>query len=577
MAGAPPAAIVDAIDSGLAFITRRAEIFEHDGKTPWFPDDDTSSRLITGDVNLDYSRDERRTLDLTLLNDDNALRSDPDGGLWYDKVIKLYRGVYHKNNLVIPKIAIIEESTTNASFSIRQILSGMAFTNTDIILDATSVSDLANYDIVISWMPALSPAKYVILQQAYAAGQSIITVGNNVTSTQIPFITTVSPSAGAINWFIDPVNYDLPFPKTWTTQVAPVADAGNRITGVNATATVISTSADGALTHFTGIIAENNDGGKWLHYQAPEWGVQGRAMFKSVIHWMVPTETLRKWETQIGEFVIDSLSEDHFPYQQKITGRDYTKRALNSKLKRATSFDKGTNVVQLVQDLAANSRITKFKLPQSAEILRRRLDYAAETSRWEIMKAVANSFNYDVYFDQQGYLVMKKFPDPSFSSQVATFQTGKQGNLVSYSKSTDDSEIYNRIVVTSSTEGADGALPFFGEAVNREPSSPTNIDRIGERDFFYSSASLDSDQACKTLATSWLKIYGLESYNFSFDSITYPWLDVGNVAKVLDPRRNETDPVRYLIDTISLPMDLGPMSLTGKRVTIVQDAGEDLG
>src|SRR5689334_13140653 len=44
------------------------------------------------------------------------------------------------------------------------------------------------------------------------------------------------------------------------------------------------------------------------------------------------------WETQIGEFMIDQITEEYFPNEVQITGRDYSKKCLQSKLTQSMSF-----------------------------------------------------------------------------------------------------------------------------------------------------------------------------------------------------------------------------------------------
>src|SRR6478609_7416989 len=78
---APPQAVIDAIEAPTSEITRRVSIFEADGKTPW-TDAGTDSRLVDGNIGIDGSRDERRSLELTLSNSDEALVHDPDG-FWF--------------------------------------------------------------------------------------------------------------------------------------------------------------------------------------------------------------------------------------------------------------------------------------------------------------------------------------------------------------------------------------------------------------------------------------------------------------------------------------------------------------
>lgn len=68
--------------------TRRLEIYEEDGETPFLQ----TNSLIDGNISVDGSRDERRTLECRVDNTDGAFDNFP-GGFWYDKVVKLYRGV----------------------------------------------------------------------------------------------------------------------------------------------------------------------------------------------------------------------------------------------------------------------------------------------------------------------------------------------------------------------------------------------------------------------------------------------------------------------------------------------------
>lgn len=73
-------------------ITRRIEILNADGVTLWDDQHGNPKRLISGSVSVDYTRDERRSIDLVLSNFDNALIHQP-GGFWYDKIIRIWRGI----------------------------------------------------------------------------------------------------------------------------------------------------------------------------------------------------------------------------------------------------------------------------------------------------------------------------------------------------------------------------------------------------------------------------------------------------------------------------------------------------
>lgn len=88
----PPLPVLEqallALSASMSHVVRRVDIFEEDGTSLWMGDAPTSE----GSVSVDGTRDERRTLDLTLYNENGVLAHRPNG-FWYDKIIKPYRGV----------------------------------------------------------------------------------------------------------------------------------------------------------------------------------------------------------------------------------------------------------------------------------------------------------------------------------------------------------------------------------------------------------------------------------------------------------------------------------------------------
>lgn len=359
---------------------------------------------------------------------------------------------------------------------------------------------------------------------------------------------------------------------SWT--ALPVA--GTRPTGLDATASTVSTWNPGSgVTGITGIVAQADNGGRWFDLHLPKaQGPQASNLLKAGLYWLQNFTPQGMYEIQLGEFCIDSISEDHFPYVVKITGRDYTKRCINSKLTQAVTFVAGTSLEELITALAANSGIIKMRLPSMPETLGSDVSYDRGTPRWEVMKTAADSFGYEIFFDNEGYLTMNYYSDPSYSPVTQIFKTGPEGNLVSYSRSTNDSRIYNHVCIYGDvSEGEEDRLPYFGEAINTEPSSPTRVARIGDRLYTFASSFFTSDEQAQMLAEQFLKIHALESYELNFGSIYYPWLEVGKIGEILDPYRLPNEPTRYLIDTMNFPLGLGPMDLTAKRVTFVSGTG----
>lgn len=584
MSSTPSTAVIHAVESGTSTITRRVEIYESDGVTLWNPDPDNDpdfARLVDGSVSVDYTRDERRTLDLTLSNPDNLLRPDANGGLWYDKIIKVFRGVTYPVDQLPPSIAIVEHIDAGAVvYQFRSFLNLLGFTRTDVLLDAVTIDDVSGYDIIVSYSRTSHTTKGQLLADFYNSGGSVITISTGNSSADLPFVTTSSTAGTPITWGITPLTTDNPMAGVFVTESYPSTASGNVITGLDTTAQRVSVYTSGGYTnHVTGIVAANNSGGKWFDLHMPyATGVQTQKLLKAGIMWTVNYTSVAAWEVQMGEFMIDNIADQNFPHQVKITGRDYTKKCLNSKFENAVTFAASTSLLTLIKSVATNAGITKFKLPAMSETLGSETSADRGTDRWSVMKDAANANGYEIFFDYQGYLVCRKYIDPSFGAITATFKTGSDGNLVTYDRSLNDSRLYNHICIYGDpADGDETRLPYFGEAKNTEPSSPTRIERIGDRYYSYASTFMTSDAQAQTLALAWLKIHALESYELSVGAIYYPWLEAGEIVEILDPDRTDTDPTRFLMDTITFPLSLGPMSLTAKRVTYVGDpnAGTD--
>jgi hypothetical protein len=282
--------------------------------------------------------------------------------------------------------------------------------------------------------------------------------------------------------------------------------------------------------------------------------------------------TRTRWETQIGEFMIDRIDEDYFPNTCKVTGRDYAKKCLVSQILNSIQFNPATPIENIIVALAANSGIKKFRMPYTGLSFTDAVVFEPGTARWEVMKKVADSVGYEIYFTPDGYLTMRPYQDPSTSPITWVFQPGKtEGTLVEYKRTSDDSLVKNHCVVIGNPQSDDlgYSQAAFGEARNDDPQSPTNIDRIGDRvDLFKSDYITDATQA-QAIAEARLRVSALEQYTVDFSSMVLPFLEAGDITDVINDKESNFTPARFLLSNFSIPLNLGKMTCNGRRVTIV--------
>ena len=302
------------------------------------------------------------------------------------------------------------------------------------------------------------------------------------------------------------------------------------------------------LDNLDGDLDPNNSGGFWYDKIIK--------VYRGVIY------SGGDWETQIAELTIDDFDAQRHPGTLKITCRDYAARLLGSKVATSTTYPENHPIEEAIRDIAISGGlpIEQIDLPLTGESLGHEYVIEQETDRWAAMNEVAQSYNYELFFTADGMLTMREFADPYLEPAEYTFQTGPtEGNLVDYNHKATLSRLRNHIVAVG--ESAD-QVPVFGEAVNDDPTSPTNTTRLGVRTEFYKSAFIETVAQAEEVANRKLKYSALEQYDVSLQAIVAPYIDAGIIVGF-----SEGGPAdEYLLQQVNIPMLLEPMTANAGRV-----------
>lgn len=593
---APPQAALDALLAGRTVITRRCELYEQDGLTPFVQ---SPTALITaGSVTVDYTATERRIMDgLTLSNSDGLISHDPSNGLWYDKIVKLYRGVRYSNTQTKPRVAIINSDGQSLVPAFLAQLGIPTYTSFD---DTVSVATLIGYDLVIgtySGTNDITTTAAALLVSVYNLGTDVLTISPYATPDTVPPIgslVTKDDTSGISEWQITQSSIGMPFndfSQFFVYEPAPgnytlPADVAS---GYQIAARSVLTNGldiDNGIAVIYGLNTVNES--KWVHYHVGlesflpptigqatlnSWNFARNTLILSVIEWLYSYSPELSWECQIGEFTIDTINMPRMPKTIAINGRDYSAKLENSDFDNAVSFDPGVDTNELIQDIAANGGITKFRLGSFSIPTNTTLSFDGATDRWTAINAIAEASNIEVFFDAQGYLVTRAFLDPSTSPSTLTLTAGMNAgnNLVDWTETSDKSQLYNRVVVSGTSQDSTITGNIYqGVAENHEPSSPTSIENLGwTRTYYYSSSLFTSNAQCQAYAQSLLSIMALESFELDYSSIVFAWLEAGEIVDIERSDVQPGTPTRFLHTNFTIPLTLGPMSGTAKRITIV--------
>jgi hypothetical protein len=294
-------------------------------------------------------------------------------------------------------------------------------------------------------------------------------------------------------------------------------------------------------------------------------------LLKAAINWLYAYSDINEWEVQLGEFMIDRITEPNRPREIKIVGRDYIKKLMLSKLDTSTAYAAGGSLDTVVTALAANGGVTKVRSGIAGIPVASAITFDRTTSRWDAIKSLCTSAGCEAYMDAWGYLVTRKFRDPLTSPITLKLSTGDpDGNLIAFERSSDDSRLFNYIEVTvEDPNSATAGIKYSGIAQNNNPNSPTRISRIGRRSDYQTSTLFTSNAQCLAYANTLLSIAALESYDLSWTSLVFPWIEASDIVEFDDPSSVWEGPDRYLLSSFNVPLGLEGMTGSCKRVTVV--------
>ena len=553
-------------------VIRRVEIYEEDGKTPW-KQELWGDLLISGTVSLDYSRDERRTLDCELDNSYQDLNPEA-GGLWYDKRFKIFYGVQLDQDDRGLKVAIVDQYLADGqAFELKKHLSANGLTEVHYLPSASEVEHVAAYDVVVS-ISSTSTQKLAFLTKCYNSGKGVVSFSLDQTASSMPMIVgnagTGTVATGDERDYA-PITTASSLSLGWDEWVAADQTPYRKILAPASGAKIVAQMEDDNGQSVSVVSREDTDNRRWVHCVLADFtednlidGYEEFGKFAArAATWASAYEALDTWEIQLGEFMADSISVGSSYATVSISGRDLTKLCMQSKFVASTTFTANTSIESVVKTVAINSGVTKFKLPTTGKVLDKDMTWERDTARWDVIRDVSNSN------DNEGYLVMREFRDPLTTPATLELSTGLGGNLISRGGKTSDSNLFNHIVVVG--ESSDSSTPpVYAEAINTTAGSPTSVSEIGDRVSVTTSSLVTTVTQAQQYADSLLAVSALEEFELNFESTLLPWIEVGDIVEMKKSDDRYWGPDRYLLTSLSFPLDLSPMSGNGKRTEKVE-------
>lgn len=253
----------------------------------------------------------------------------------------------------------------------------------------------------------------------------------------------------------------------------------------------------------------------------------------------------------------------------QVSGQDRMKLALKSRFTKPAAYDEGTPIGDVVSSIAADAGMgtTLYRIDDAGKALAADRFFETGQDRWPAIQTLAADYALEVFVDADGYLaIAPAVTDATVPQSSWTFSGGEQAIMLGITKDLSDDRLYNHVLVTG--EASDLA-PVAAEARDLNPASPAynpidGTGPIGDRLYTVSSALIRDSQQAQEVADATLFDVALIEETITVPSIVHPALEVGDVVTIVESDSHTADD--YLIDTMTIPLGTGPMTLTAKKL-----------
>jgi len=191
------------------------------------------------------------------------------------------------------------------------------------------------------------------------------------------------------------------------------------------------------------------------------------------------------------------------------------------------------------------------------------------SDRWAFCQNIATSLGMELFFDNDGMLILRPVPMvEALSVPVWEITDGARGVQVNIGRNWTREGSFNRVIATGENMG-DGVAPVRGVATDTNASSPTYyFGPFGRVPRFYQSEFLTTNAQALSAATGILARELGTTQRISFGTIVNPKLVPGDVVLVHRERIGIREEL-HVIDTLTIPLAVTNTMSGNTRATVV--------
>lgn len=259
-----------------------------------------------------------------------------------------------------------------------------------------------------------------------------------------------------------------------------------------------------------------------------------------------------------------------------VTGLDRSARIIDAKFEKPYEIVAGTQLIEAIMDVITEVYAAVQTRFADIDAALPKIVAAEGDDRWQFLQDIVSALGLELYFDAEGYLVLRPIPAVGSTEPVAGIVEGRWGvdvsdpedypaTLLNAGREWGRDEARNKWIYTG--ENTDNDTPVRGEAVDDNPNSPTYyFSNFGRKPDFQSSSFISTvDQAEQAAEGSKARNLGI-SQQVNFGALVNPALEVNDVVRI---RRKRTDINEdHILDSITIPC--GPEDpMSGQTRTVI--------
>jgi len=194
-----------------------------------------------------------------------------------------------------------------------------------------------------------------------------------------------------------------------------------------------------------------------------------------------------------------------------------------------------------------------------------------ENDPWKDAVELCELVGYDLYFDNNGIVIMRQFPTVDGAVVVASYNEDTTTTVTSLDRRISSKDTFNGVIYT--VEGTEVETPIRVEAWDEDTTSPTyRYGAFGEAPTFITTSLLSTENEAITAAKSLLNRFIGAQEQISWNGLVDPTLDVNDVVYIKSTGA-KVDRI-VIIDSLDIPLSPEDTLNADARVVRVVDTNE---